>query len=122
MHVDLLQEPGRVDASCIMYEPCRGCSLAVQGEGKEGCTCFKHKRSSLRKFLYSIKHVCAAATCFVVVVQVSTNFLSTRPVLQGLQEMPTVPLAEELVHSQHPGGVDYYTDKHDLQQVGLFVL
>eukprot|EP00775_Hariotina_reticulata_P004273 gene4273-4526_t len=42
-----------------------------------------------------------------VLVQVSTNFLSTRPVLQCLQGMATVPLAEELVHSQQPQHTTY---------------
>ncbi|GFH06095.1 NFX1-type zinc finger-containing protein 1, partial [Haematococcus lacustris] len=35
-----------------------------------------------------------------VLVQVSTNLLSIRPVLEGLQALPTVPLAEELVYGQ----------------------
>ncbi|WIA14242.1 hypothetical protein OEZ85_002778 [Tetradesmus obliquus] len=42
-----------------------------------------------------------------VLVQVSTNFLSTRPVLQGLQAMPSVPMAQELVHGQEPQPTTY---------------
>jgi hypothetical protein len=40
-------------------------------------------------------------------MQVSTNFLSTRPVLQCLQGMPSVPMAQELVHGQHPEPTTY---------------
>lgn len=52
-----------------------------------------------------------------VMLQVSTNFLSTRPVLQALQDMVDVPLAEEIVHGKHPQENDYL-DKEALQQVG----
>lgn len=40
-------------------------------------------------------------------LQVSTNVLSTRPVLQGLQAMPSVPMAQELVHGQEPQPTTY---------------
>ncbi|GFH22994.1 uncharacterized protein HaLaN_20538, partial [Haematococcus lacustris] len=42
-----------------------------------------------------------------VLVQVSTNLLSIRPVLEGLQALPTVPLAEELVYGQAPQRPSY---------------
>ncbi|KAJ9507652.1 hypothetical protein QJQ45_019168 [Haematococcus lacustris] len=42
-----------------------------------------------------------------VLVQVSTNLLSIRPVLEGLQALPTVPLAEELVYGQAPQRISY---------------
>ncbi|GFH25754.1 uncharacterized protein HaLaN_23766, partial [Haematococcus lacustris] len=42
-----------------------------------------------------------------VLVQVSTNLLSIRPVLEGLQALPTVPLAEELVYGQAPQRTSY---------------
>lgn len=42
-----------------------------------------------------------------VLVQVPTNLLSIKPVLEGLQALPTVPLAEELVYSQAPQRPSY---------------
>lgn len=57
------------------------------------------------------------STVFVMLLlQVSTNFLSTRPVLQCLQDMVDVPLADEIVHGKHPKANDYL-DKDALQQV-----
>lgn len=53
-------------------------------------------------------------------LQVSTNFLSTRPVLQGLQDMVDVPLADEIVHGKHPQATTYL-DQPALQQVSLHV-
>jgi hypothetical protein len=51
-------------------------------------------------------------------LQVSTNFLSTRPVLQGLQDMVDVPLANEIVHGKHPQATTYL-DQPALKQVFL---
>jgi hypothetical protein len=49
-------------------------------------------------------------------LQVSTNYLSTRPVLQCLQAMTAVPLAEELVHIQQPKHTSYLNNEA-LEQV-----
>lgn len=37
----------------------------------------------------------------------SSNYLSSKPVLRCLQSMPGVPLAEELVHLQPPQASPY---------------
>jgi hypothetical protein len=50
---------------------------------------------------------------------VSTNFLSTRPVLQCLQDIVDVPLADEVVHSRQSQPNDYL-DTPALQQVCLY--
>lgn len=50
-------------------------------------------------------------------LQVSTNFLSTRPVLQCLQDMVDVPFAKEIVHGKHTQETEYL-DKDALQEVG----
>ncbi|KIY98958.1 NFX1-type zinc finger-containing protein 1 [Monoraphidium neglectum] len=42
-----------------------------------------------------------------VLVQASSNFLSSKPVLRCLQSLPGVPLAPELVHARPPAAVDY---------------
>jgi hypothetical protein len=38
---------------------------------------------------------------------VSSNYFSTKPVLKCLQQMPGVPLAQELVSGQHPAPTEY---------------
>ncbi|KAL6759021.1 P-loop containing nucleoside triphosphate hydrolase protein, partial [Haematococcus lacustris] len=56
-----------------------------------------------------------------VLVQVSTNLLSIRPVLEGLQALPTVPLAEELVYgqpSQRPSYLSAAQVEAELEEAG----
>ncbi len=55
--------------------------------------------------------------CCAVCAQVSANVFSTKPALQVLQGMTTVPMAEELVHLQTPRPVSYMSISA-LQQVG----
>lgn len=50
--------------------------------------------------------------------QVSTNMLSSKPVLQCLKSMTSVPMAEELVHGHMPEHTSYPSQLQDaIQQV-----
>ncbi len=51
-------------------------------------------------------------------MQVSTNMLSSKPVLRCLQSMTSMPLAEELVQLQKPQQVNLM-DPETMQQVSM---
>jgi hypothetical protein len=54
-----------------------------------------------------------------ICVQVPGSFFAVKPVLRVLQDMPSLPLAEELVHGQEPGPVTYLPPETVTQVCGI---
>ncbi|KAG2495742.1 hypothetical protein HYH03_006339 [Edaphochlamys debaryana] len=68
---------------------------------------FDRRTQGAEALLQELGRGAALAGEELVLVQVSSNYLSVRPVLSVLQAMPGVPLAEELVLGEHPQAVTY---------------
>jgi hypothetical protein len=53
------------------------------------------------------KQQCSVLLATPTDMQVPGSFFAVKPVLRVLQDMPSLPLAEELVHGQTPSPVTY---------------